>query len=134
LKRSLPNEQFKRRIEWEFVQSKRELEQRLGIKVEGLAYPGGQVDETLKKIARGAGYRWAAMINPKPIKVGVDFYALPRYGVSFKTTVATLKAWVTKQPIQLVSHSGKVKEARKASSNAKLSHNRKSTRTKRPTR
>jgi len=134
LKRSLSDEQFKRRIEWEFVQSKRELEQKLGVKVEGLAYPGGHVDETLKALARKAGYQWAAAINPKPITVGVDFYALPRYGVSLKTMVATLKVWVTKQPIQLVSHSGKVKEARKASSNAKLAHNRKSNRTKRPTR
>jgi hypothetical protein len=73
-------------------------------------------------------------VNPKPITVSVDLYALPRYGVSSETTVATLKAWVTKQPIQLVSHSGKVKEARKASSNAKLAHNRKSNRTKRPNR
>ncbi len=134
LKRSLSNEQFKRRIEWEFLQSKRELEQKLRVKVEGLAYPGGHVDETLKKLAQKSGYRWAAVINPEPIKVGVDFYALPRYSISLKTTVATLKAWVTKQPIQLVSHSGKVKEAKKARSNRKLAHNRKSTRIKRPTR
>jgi len=134
LKRSLSNEQFKRRIEWEFVQSKQVLEQKLGVKVEGVAYPGGHVDETLKKLAQKSGYRWAAVINPKPIRVGVDFYALPRYGVNLKTTVATLKAWVTKQPIQLVSHSGKVKEAKKARSNRKLAHNRKSTHIKRPTR
>jgi len=119
LKRSLSNEQFKRRIEWEFIQSKRELEQKLGVKVEGLAYPGGHVDETLKKLAQRAGYRWAAAINPKPITVGVDFYVLPRYGVSLKTTVVMLKAWVTKQPIQLVRYSKQAKKVKKASASAK---------------
>jgi Predicted xylanase/chitin deacetylase len=129
LKRSLSDEQFKRRIEWEFVQSKRELERRLGVKVEGLAYPGGHVDETLKALARKAGYRWAAVINPKPITVSTDLYALPRYGVSSGTTVAALKAWVTKQPIQLVRYPEQVKEVGKATTNAKLARNKFSTRT-----
>ena len=129
LKRSLSDEQFKRRIEWEFVQSKRELERRLGVKVEGLAYPGGHVDETLKALARKAGYRWAAVINPKPITVSTDLYALPRYGVSSGTTVAALKAWVTKQPIQLVRYPEQVKGVGKATTNAKLARNKFSTRT-----
>ena len=127
LRRSLSGEQFKRRIEWEFVQSKRELERRLGVKVEGLAYPGGHVNETLKALARKAGYRWAAVINPKPITVGIDLYALPRYGVSSETTVVALKAWVTKQPIQLVRHSQRTKKTRKATANMKLARNKLST-------
>ena len=117
LKRSLSGEQFKRRMEWEFVQSKRELEQKLGVKVEGLAYPGGYVEETLKALARKAGYRWAVVINPKPITVGADLYALPRYGVSSETTVAALKAWVTKQSFQLVQHSRRSEKTGKTTAN-----------------
>jgi len=117
LKRSLSGEQFKRRMEWEFVQSKRELEQKLGVKVEGLAYPGGYVEETLKALAREAGYRWAVVINPKPITVGADLYALPRYGVSSETTVAALKAWVTKQSFQLVQHSRRSEKTGKTTAN-----------------
>jgi len=124
LKRSLSNEQFKRRVEWEFVQSKRELEQKLGVKVEGLAYPGGHVDETLKALARKAGYRWAAVVNPEPITVSVDLYALPRYGVSSETTVAALKAWVTKQSIQLVRHSHRAKKTGKTTANMRLARNK----------
>jgi peptidoglycan/xylan/chitin deacetylase (PgdA/CDA1 family) len=117
LKRSLSGEQFKRGMEWEFVQSKRELEQKLGVKVEGLAYPGGYVEETLKALARKAGYRWAVVINPKPITVSADLYALPRYGVSSETTVAALKAWVTKQSFQLVQHSHRAKKTGKTTAN-----------------
>lgn len=102
LKRYLSPEQFKRRLEWEFLNSKKELERRLGIKVNGLAYPGGYADEVLKALAKRAGYRWATVVNPTPITVNVNLYALPRYGVSSKTTVAMLKAWVTKQPFQPV--------------------------------
>ncbi|MCS7263824.1 MAG: polysaccharide deacetylase family protein [Armatimonadetes bacterium] len=101
LKRKLTVEKYKRKMEWEFVQSKLELERRLGIKVEGLAYPGGFVDGTLKALAQRAGYKWAAVINPKPMTANFDRYAIPRYGVSAETTVAALKAWVTRQPILL---------------------------------
>ena len=111
LKRKLSYDQYRRRMKWEFEQSKRELEQRLGVKVSGIAYPGGHVDGTVKALAQQAGYRWAATINPKPLTVDFDRYAIPRYGVSLETTVAVLKAWVTGQPIRLARIKGKVAKA-----------------------
>ncbi|MCS7185456.1 MAG: polysaccharide deacetylase family protein [Armatimonadetes bacterium] len=113
LKRSLSYQQYRNRIKWELEQSKKELEQRLGIKVSGVAYPGGQVDGTMKSLAKRAGYLWAAVINPEPMTVGFDRYAIPRYGVSSDTTVAMLKTWVTKQPIQLARFGGRGKKATK---------------------
>lgn len=104
LKRALSHEQFRQRMLWEFVQSKKELEERLGVNVNGLAYPGGQADGTIKELAKKAGYRWAMVINPEPMTANSDLYSLPRYGVNSETSVATLKAWVTKQPIQLAHY------------------------------
>lgn len=114
LKRMLSREQFRQRMLWEFAQSKKELEGRLGVNVNGLAYPGGQTDGTIKELAKEAGYRWAVAINPEPMTVNSDLYSLPRYGVNSETFVATLKTWVTKQPIQLVRHS---KQSKKVSVN-----------------
>lgn len=130
LKRKLNGEQYKRKMEWEFVKSKAELEQRLGIKVEGLAYPGGYADGTLKGLAQRTGYKWAAVINPKPLTVGFDRYAIPRYGVSAETTVEALKAWVIRQPATLIRYGDKVNPKRhiveiKASKRLSISQARK---------
>jgi len=102
--RKLPDAQYRQRMWKEFVQSKQELEQRLGVRIAGLAYPGGYVDETLKELAKRAGYQWAVVVNPQPIRITSDRYALPRYGVSAQTSVAVLKAWVTKTPVRMASH------------------------------
>lgn len=114
LKRSLSHEQYRDRMRWEFEQSKRELEQKLGIKVKGIAYPGGQIDGTMKALAQQTGYLWAVTVNPKPVTVGFDRYAIPRYGVNSATTVAVLKAWVLKQPIRMARFRAKTAKAVKA--------------------
>ncbi len=86
---------------WEFEQSKGLLEQRLGVRVAGLAYPGGYVDGALKALAQQGGYRWAVAINPKPFTAAADIYSIPRYVVSEATTVMALRAWVLGQPLQV---------------------------------
>lgn len=110
LRRTLSREQFRQRMLWEFVQSKKELEERLGVNVNGLAYPGGQADGMIKELAKKAGYHWAVVINPEPMTANSDLFSLPRYGVNSETFVATLKAWVTKQPIQLARYSKQSKK------------------------
>ncbi len=123
LKRTLSHDQYRDRMKREFVQSKKELEQKLGIKVGGIAYPGGHVDETMKAVAKQAGYHWAVSINPKPLTFGFDRYSIPRYGVGSETTTAALKSWVTKRTIQLARFNGETKKGAKMSkSNARNSH------------
>lgn len=123
LKRTLSHDQYRNRMKQEFEQSKKELEQKLGIKVSGIAYPGGQIDETMKALAKQAGYLWAVSVNPKPMTVGFDRYDIPRYGVGFETTTVALKSWVTKRTIQLTRFSGKTrKETKVSKSNARNSH------------
>lgn len=114
LKRNLSYEQYRDRMKSEFEQSKRELEQKLGIKISGIAYPSGQIDGTMKALAQQAGYKWAVVVNPEPVTVNFDRYAIPRYGVSSETTVAMLKTWVTRQPAQLVRFSGKTEKTENA--------------------
>lgn len=129
LRGNLPYEQYRDRMKWEFEQSKQELERKLGVKVSGIAYPGGYVDGTMKALAQQAGYRWGAVVNPKPLTVHFDRYAIPRYGVSSETTVAMLKAWVTKQPVRLIRFRAKDKRLMGASKLNKGSTNRAPTRT-----
>ncbi len=120
LKRSLTsNKQYESKMEWEFVRSKTELEQKLGTQVEGLAYPGGYADGTLKALAKRAGYKWAAVINPEPFTVNFDRYAIPRYGVSNETTVAVLKAFIMRQVIMLSRLNNKTKPKQPTSNKAK---------------
>ncbi len=119
LRKRLPYERYRDRMLWEFRQSKAVLEQRLGIRVAGLAYPGGYADETLRALAQRAGYRWAVVINPKPMSIAVDRYAIPRYGISSATTVIALRDWVTQQPVQLVRHDQPQKQAKSFLGNAR---------------
>lgn len=90
LRRALKGDAYRQRVLWEFAVSKQVLEQRLGVPIHGLAYPGGQVDETLKHLARAAGYQWAVTINPKFVTAGNDPYALPRFGIERTTDIVAL--------------------------------------------
>lgn len=81
LRRVLRPIAYQQRWLWELQASKEALERHLGITVCGLAYPGGQVDETLKLLARQVGYEWAVTINPKLVTPCCDRYALPRFGM-----------------------------------------------------
>lgn len=104
MRRRLRQDDYRSRMAQELTASKKELERQLGMTINGLAYPGGYVDGTLKALAQKTGYRWALTINPKPMKAGTDPYALPRFGISSKTTLATVQGWVTRQPTKLVRH------------------------------
>jgi peptidoglycan/xylan/chitin deacetylase (PgdA/CDA1 family) len=62
--------------------SKERLETRLGIKVDLLAWPFGVYDAFLERLAAEAGYVAAFSIEQRPVSVGDNLFALPRYIVS----------------------------------------------------
>jgi peptidoglycan/xylan/chitin deacetylase (PgdA/CDA1 family) len=94
LRRALRPEAYRQRWLWELQTSKQALEQQLGITVRGLAYPGGQVDDTLKHLAQQVGYQWAVTINPKPVTPQCDRYALPRFGIDRTISLRQVLAWL----------------------------------------
>ncbi len=102
MRRKLRQDDYRNRMARELMASQQELERQLGTPINGLAYPGGYVDGTLKALAQKAGYRWALTINPKPIVPETDPYALPRFGISSETTLKMVQGWVTCRPTKLV--------------------------------
>lgn len=62
--------------------SKERLAAQLGVRVDLLAWPYGIYDAFLERLAAGAGYVAAFGIEPRPLRIGDDLLALPRYVVS----------------------------------------------------
>jgi len=98
LRRALRPDAYRQRWLWELQTSKQTLEQRLGVVIRGLAYPGGQVDETLKRLAQQVGYQWAVAINPKPVTPRCDRYALPRFSMDKTISLGQVLAWLQRPP------------------------------------
>ena len=71
-------------IERELVESRRQLEDELGVACRTLAYPYGEHDERCRRIARAAGYETAFAIprfRSGTRQLRADPYALPRVGL-----------------------------------------------------
>lgn len=67
----------------EIIDSKRELEEKLGAKIEHFAYPNGYQNEELKKIIRETGYRSALTLDyGTNKKKNSDTFALKRINVT----------------------------------------------------
>jgi peptidoglycan/xylan/chitin deacetylase (PgdA/CDA1 family) len=65
----------------EFAESKSTIEGRLGVRVEGLAYPNGRQGDFLpetKALLRECGYKYAVTTIPGPNAADVDVYELRR--------------------------------------------------------
>lgn len=62
--------------------SKARLEDRLGIRVDLLAWPFGLYDADLEQRAADAGYVAAFTLVREPVRAGADLFALPRYLVT----------------------------------------------------
>ncbi len=62
----------------ELVQSKARLEERLGVPVEGIAYPAGASNEAVRRLARQAGYPCGLTTDRGLTGQGVDLFALRR--------------------------------------------------------
>ena len=80
----------------EINQSKRELEELLGDRVDGFAYPFGGVDAydtNTERLARDAGYRVAFALRPKVVLCGsVNRWAIPRFSVGQSDTMSLLRS------------------------------------------
>ena len=63
----------------QLVKSKEVLEQRLGGKIDLLAWPFGIHDAELEKAAKAAGYEAAFTIDRRPVTRADSLMALPRF-------------------------------------------------------
>lgn len=63
----------------ELVESKLQIEKRLGKKVRTFAYPNGSYDENIKRMAAEAGYEGAFSVSEGTVTS--DLFAVPRTGV-----------------------------------------------------
>ncbi len=97
LRRRLSRSSFQGRLLWEATHSMELIRLNTGLTVTGFAYPGGQVDETLKEIVRKAGYQWAVSINPSPLTPKSDRYEIPRFAVAKRTSLRSLLKWTEGQ-------------------------------------
>lgn len=78
-RRRLPAPAYERFVRDQFVKSKAILEQRLGGKVDTLAWPFGIYDDQLMQWAREDGYVAAFSIDRRPVTRADKPMALPRY-------------------------------------------------------
>ncbi|MFA5089917.1 MAG: polysaccharide deacetylase family protein [Candidatus Omnitrophota bacterium] len=69
-------------VEMQIYQSKKILEEKLGVKVLTLSYPEGKFNERIKQLARGAGYSFALATNPGKNYANDDVFALKRLRIS----------------------------------------------------
>jgi peptidoglycan/xylan/chitin deacetylase (PgdA/CDA1 family) len=73
----LPNLSLKRQKE-EIYSSKRDLEELLGMQVEGFAYPNGKAMESTKQIVRELGFSYACTSLHDVLRSGTNLYELTR--------------------------------------------------------
>jgi peptidoglycan/xylan/chitin deacetylase (PgdA/CDA1 family) len=78
-KRRLAPSVYEDLVRSQLALSKSRLETRLGIKVDLLAWPWGIFDAELERHAAEAGYVAAFSLERKPLRLGADLFALPRY-------------------------------------------------------
>jgi peptidoglycan/xylan/chitin deacetylase (PgdA/CDA1 family) len=81
-KRRLGPAAYEAFVKRELAFSKSRLETRLGIRVDLLAWPYGICDAALERHAAEAGYIAAFGVDPRPLLVGENRYALPRYTIT----------------------------------------------------
>ncbi|MDR3491963.1 MAG: polysaccharide deacetylase family protein [Gammaproteobacteria bacterium] len=88
-RRRLSSSSFEKAVKMELVTSKKILENKMGHKIEFLAWPFGIYDSYLEKAAENAGYTMAFSIDAKPANQSFRSMAQPRFmivdGQSMKT-------------------------------------------------
>ena len=76
------------RLTQELFDSKKELEDHLGVEVPGLAYPFGYSSGVVRRMAREAGYAYSYAVDNRTAAAGSDLFAIPRLTVKRSTTLA----------------------------------------------
>lgn len=79
-------------IQRQIIESKKVIEEKLGIPCHYLAYPNGNACQVALDAAKEAGYRLAFTTDNVPVTPEISPFAMPRYGVDFhwNTFVADL--------------------------------------------
>lgn len=67
-----------RQLKEEIIDSKKDLEKKLGIKIDYFAYPKGRYTEEILQAVKKAGYKAAFAISPGCIESKSDIWRLPR--------------------------------------------------------
>ncbi|PIR27049.1 polysaccharide deacetylase [Candidatus Berkelbacteria bacterium CG_4_9_14_0_2_um_filter_42_30] len=80
-------------IKYELLESKKVLEDNLGIKIFHFAYPGGNYNAEIEKAVADAGYSTAASTRRNAYQqIGGDLYLLPR--IHIDDEIPTFENWV----------------------------------------
>ena len=79
----ISNEEAKK----ELAESKKILEEKLGREIKSFAYPYGNCNEEVKKIAREAGYKLVYATDNAPLGLHEDLFQIRRIGIFPNTTV-----------------------------------------------
>ncbi len=69
------------RVFQQLRESKRLLESKLGCSVDTLAYPNGDFNESIKRLALQSGYRCAVSVRREHVSAATDRYALGRINI-----------------------------------------------------
>jgi peptidoglycan/xylan/chitin deacetylase (PgdA/CDA1 family) len=80
----LPDIKDEKRLRLEIINSKKMLEERLGLKVEFFSYPAGGFNKKIKQIVLDSGYLAAVATKPGINYANDDVYALKRMRISEK--------------------------------------------------
>jgi peptidoglycan/xylan/chitin deacetylase (PgdA/CDA1 family) len=79
-------------LERELVDSRRELQERFGVKADFFAYPAGRYDDRVEAATKAAGYRAAVTVDEGIARGRDDPFALKRVRVNASDTAVTLLA------------------------------------------
>lgn len=82
------------KVREELYVSKSQLEENLGVKVPGLAYPYGYSNAKVRQMAREIGYDYAYSVNNALTTSAADKFALPRLTVQRATTMDDFRQMV----------------------------------------
>ncbi len=85
-------------VRGELVDSKSELEGRIGCAIKSLSYPFGRTSKFVASEAARAGYRAAFSMYPRGRSAAIDRFALRREGVYIIDTAASLRCKLTRGP------------------------------------
>jgi len=74
-------------VDRELIDSKAEIEERLGMECQHFSYTWGRYNQQLKERVRQAGYGFAVSGIHGPVKADVDFLAIPRINIDADCTL-----------------------------------------------
>ncbi len=73
----------------ELTDSKKAIEDRLGARIPGMAYPFGYSSEQVRRLAAEVGYDYACAVGNRLVSESASAYALPRLTVGRSTTMTS---------------------------------------------